>query len=48
MISALIRRSRARHIRKFAIVSCPLIVPARNLACRKDHLRGADIPGGLR
>jgi hypothetical protein len=28
MISALISRSRARHIRKFAIVSCPLIVPA--------------------
>jgi hypothetical protein len=25
MISALISRSRARHIRKFELVSCPLI-----------------------
>jgi hypothetical protein len=37
MTSALISRSRARHIRKFAIVSCPRIVLARNLACRKDR-----------
>jgi hypothetical protein len=37
MINALISRSRARHIRKFAMVSCPLMVVARNLACRKDR-----------
>src|SRR6516225_266170 len=42
MMSALISRSRARHIRKFEIVSCPLIVPARNLGPPKRPPRGSE------
>src|SRR6516165_9460848 len=40
MMSALISRSRARHIRKFEFVSCPLIVLARKLGLPKRPPRG--------